>query len=76
MGAALFSHPTLTAGGPSSTIYFVSTSKAAGGRPKHVAVYEAGKDAQVRFAVGMQAIMASRLHGKPATRRQGKPSKG
>ena len=54
----------------------VSTPKAGHGRPKHVTVYEAGQQAQVNFAASFKAIMASRLNGKPATRKHGKPTRG
>jgi hypothetical protein len=56
----------------SSENVFVNNPKAAGGRPKHVTVYETGRDAQVRFAVGMQAIIAA-TNGAP---NQGKKSDG
>jgi hypothetical protein len=34
------------------------------------------KESQMRFATGRQALMASRLNGKPATRKHGKPTRG
>jgi hypothetical protein len=34
------------------------------------------KVAQMKFVTGRQAVMASRLNGKPATRKHGKPTRG
>jgi len=54
----------------------VSIPNSSGARPKHVTVYETGREAQVRFAVGMRAILTSPAKPGIAVKKRAKPQAG
>jgi hypothetical protein len=54
----------------------MTTPKPGDGRFKPVKGPDSGPAAKIDFASSNRAVMASRLNGKPATRKHGKPTRG